>query len=426
MQKPILVVCLLAAVLTAGQVSAQRVEPACNPPGGPPGNTWVSGNIVAHPEKIEPATSSHPRRVFYHIYATDGYIQMPDGSQHYIFGFTDKPVQGEATLPAPTIVADEGDAVYVTMTNLGFKYRPDITDPHTIHLHGIHVIPYFDGFPESSFSVPMGESYRYFFRAEHPGTFMYHCQVEAAEHVTMGMYGPLIIYPKMGRNYAYNDRKTKFDKEYVLLFSELDSRWHYSLENPSFSPEIPQALWTDPKNGPPNFGDWVRVNFRPDYWMINGRAFPDTVCTSPDLPGQLYQSQPMNSLISAKGNQKVLLRFIHMGYQDHPIHAQGVHLTEIAADSELLSDPLVKFTVPIHSGETYDIMVNFDLKQFNQTMPPGSDIPEGAELGPFFSGSPFLKEGAWYWPIHCHDDFHVTNNGTYPGGMMTLFKLTQN
>lgn len=435
MRKLSLLTLLLAAAAIGWPALAQDMEPASSPdssgigvacsPNPSGGFPWVSGNIVASPEKVEPAGRDHPKRVYYHIYATDGYVQMPDGTQHYIFGFTDKPVKGEATLPAPAIVADEGDAVYITMTNLGFKYRPDITDPHTIHLHGLHVIPYFDGFPESSFSVPMGESFQYYFYAAHPGTYMYHCHVEAAEHVTMGMYGPLIIYPKMGRKYAYNDRRTRFDREYVLLFSELDSRWHYALENPSFQPEIPQVLWTDPKNGQPDFANWVRVNFRPDFWLINGRAFPDTINTSEDLPGELYKSQPMNSLIKAKLGDRVLLRFIHMGYQDHPIHAHGVHLTEIASDSEILENPLVKFTVPIHSGETYDVMMDFDPDQFNQIVPRGSDIPPGAELGPFFSGSPFLKDGACYWPIHCHDDYHVTNNGVYPGGMLTLIKLTQ-
>ena len=97
-------------------------------------------------------------------------------------------------------------------------------DPHTIHLHGVHAPNYYDGIPEISFGIPMWNPYatqrmsyqevmkkeniEQLFRAatftyrmycERPGTYMYHCHVEASEHVQMGMYGPMWIYPKQLR-----------------------------------------------------------------------------------------------------------------------------------------------------------------------------------------------------------------------------------
>ena len=86
----------------------------------------------------------------YTVYATDGYVTMPDGNQIYTFGFNDTGIKGQVVFPSPLIWANVGDEVSVTLINLGFRYRPDLTDPHTVHLHGMHVTPFFDGFPESS------------------------------------------------------------------------------------------------------------------------------------------------------------------------------------------------------------------------------------------------------------------------------------
>ena len=187
-------------------------------------------------------------------------------------------LRGTGTVPAPMIWGEVGDRIYITLINLGMKERPDLMDPHTVHIHGGHVATQLDGFPESSFGVPMWMNQNmeppmatYFFQPENPGTLMYHCHVEASEHVQMGMYGALIIYPtkkslakagiiqnKKGkwylndeyqpqipktatnRSFTYNDINTYFDKEYVMLLSDIDSTWHNAVlkpaENLNFNP----------------------------------------------------------------------------------------------------------------------------------------------------------------------------------------------
>ena len=74
----------------------------------------------------------------YTLYATDGWVSMPDGNVMYVFGFNDTGVKGQVQLPAPLIWANLGDEVQINFVNLGFKYRTDLEDPHTVHLHGIH------------------------------------------------------------------------------------------------------------------------------------------------------------------------------------------------------------------------------------------------------------------------------------------------
>lgn len=45
--------------------------------------------------------------------------------------------------------------IYIMLINIGMKYLPNFRDFHTVHMHGAHVVTQLDGFPESSFGVPM-------------------------------------------------------------------------------------------------------------------------------------------------------------------------------------------------------------------------------------------------------------------------------
>jgi len=387
----------------------------------------------------------------YTLYATDGWVTMADGNKVYSFGFNDTGVMGQIMFPAPLIWANVGDTVNVTMTNLGFKYRPDLTDPHTIHLHGMHVTPYFDGFPEGSFGIPMGESFTYRFSPSHEGSFIYHCHVEAVEHVQMGMYGPLVIYSgpptkAYGKNYT---------KEYIWMMSEIDSRWHHSLEPGVPELEVPEILQTWPPIG---FAEWVRVNFRPDYWLVNGMGFPDSIRSGAELPilttdpnDESFVAGIQNGIVVANGNpahsglqqsalldvvpdEHVLLRLINIGFQSHPMHLHGEDYDMLATDGSPYphlqmtgrrgeTAKFEKFTINIGSGETYDALVDFDSMHLcaNLAMePPGGASPFPDETSPLYD-----PNGPLFYPAHCHDDYHVTNQGVYPGGMTTLVKVAR-
>ena len=141
-----------------------------------------------------------------HLAAGDGFIRMADGKELYSFGFND--VTGvaanlavdkgilNAQFPAPTLAFDEGDDVYLTLTNVGMLKRPDLFDPHTVHFHGFpNAAAVFDGVPEASIAINMGFSFTYYYKIMEPGTYMYHCHVEAAEHMQMGMFGNLYVRP---------------------------------------------------------------------------------------------------------------------------------------------------------------------------------------------------------------------------------------
>lgn len=395
------------------------------------------------------ALPAHAATRSYTLYATDGWVTVPDGNVMYVFGFNDTGIMGQVQFPAPMIWANVGDEVLINFVNLGFKYRTDLEDPHTVHLHGIHSVPYHDGFPELSFAIPMGESFTYKFMAHAEGTYMYHCHVEAVEHVQMGMYGPLVIYGGAqtkiyGRNYT---------KEYIWLLSELDSRWHKAMEPGAAELEIPEILQTSPAIG---YAEWLRINYRPDYWMVNGMAFPDTLRTETEMPlvtkdpndasfvaglqNQVFVANGLpahaglqrSAFVDAMPDEPILVRIINMGFQTHALHLHGQHYEIIGTDARPLphlqttgrrggNERYEKFTINIGSGETYDTIVNFDsanlcMSQAQVPQPEASPFP--GETGPFYDPA-----GPYVYAAHCHDDNHVTNQGVYPGGMVAPVKV---
>lgn len=179
---------------------------------------------------IDPVTgqpsgaTTDPNVVCRSITCGDGHVYMgdrdrslvdKDAGDTYIFGFKDvtgvpeglimtrgMPMvpngvpRGGAEFSAPTFFAKEGQDLYLTLTNAGMLERPDLFDAHTVHYHGFpNAAPVFDGEPMASFGINMGSSLTYYYQNVNPGTYMWHCHVEAAEHMQMGMLGNLYILP---------------------------------------------------------------------------------------------------------------------------------------------------------------------------------------------------------------------------------------
>ncbi|MEW5865662.1 MAG: multicopper oxidase domain-containing protein [Bacillota bacterium] len=261
--------------------------------------------------------------------ATDGWIRMPDGTSHYIFGFVDITdvaegyifeYRGKASLPAPLLEVYQQDEIYLTLTNLGMPTRPDLDDSHTVHWHGFpNQIPLWDGVPEASVSVLVGRDFVYYYKPLDPGTYMYHCHFEPVEHIQMGMVGPLIVRPLIEksplyarRKFAYNDPATEFHREYLVFLTELDADPHHLVAT------VQEFDWTE---------------YRPEYWLINGRSYPDSVKPAAD-PGLPWQ--PYTSAIRAYSGEKVLLRFVNLGYQQHSIQVLGISLKVVGQDAQLV------------------------------------------------------------------------------------------
>ena len=312
-----------------------------------------------------------------HLAAGDGFINMADGRLQYMFGFAD--VTGltsdmvmmdgmlAANFPAPTIKVKEGQKLYLTLTNVGMAHRPDLFDPHSVHYHGFpNAAAVFDGVPEASIVINMGSSLTYFYLNAEPGTFLYHCHVEATEHMQMGMLGQLYVTPKQdgtafsdpdgsGRVYtkfAYNDGdgSTGYDVDYPIQIASFDPDFH----DASFNVQpLPFALMKD------------------RYPMLNGRGYPDTVnplelTNTADTEGYpSLPSQKLNALITATKGQKILLRISSLSTTSfHTLSALGIPMKVVGRGARILRGPGGKNlyyntnSVDLGGGEAVDVILD--------------------------------------------------------------------
>jgi FtsP/CotA-like multicopper oxidase with cupredoxin domain len=278
---------------------------------------------------------------------TDGYCRMADGSDQYVFGFIDLAGMPEdtilaeglnhANIPAPTIVMNEGDEVYLNLSNLGMLLRPDLFDPHTVHFHGFpNASTVFDGEPMASFGVRPHSTITYYYHPVDPGTYMYHCHQEATEHMEMGMLGNLAVRPRQNgtsitfngkayNQFAYNDvdGRTGYDVEAMIKYSDMDPIFHRH-------DEIFQ---------PPRF-----AKFEARYFLLNGRGYPDTID-----PAEItnltngYAAQKMNSIITVDrpaGQRTLLIRLINLSIQHFAtVEAPGLTMKIAAKCARLLRGP---------------------------------------------------------------------------------------
>jgi FtsP/CotA-like multicopper oxidase with cupredoxin domain len=391
------------------------------------GDTAVAGTFIQCPGDTDVPSDGIPdgpvfddegerRDIFcQHLTASDGFSTMADSRRLYMFGFanvtgvSEPLVQDAGTLAAassaPSLVLDQGQEVYLTLTNVGMQIRPDLFDPHTVHFHGFpNASVIFDGVPDNSVSVNQGASITYYYNLVEPGTFMYHCHVEATEHMQMGMMGNLYVRPAQnklmdgtvlgthvhsnpdnnnpldpthpadddpldGDKYVYNDGdgETLYDVEYPIQISSWDGEFHQASEDVQ---PLPFAEMLD------------------NYGLINGRGYPETAdargLTFPSTPGSganpgntaspsghLETSQPVSSLITVyKATEpKVLLRMSNLSITNFFTVATtlGVPMKVVGNDQRLLrgggkadGENFMYETnsVMMGGGETVDVLID--------------------------------------------------------------------
>ena len=203
----------------------------------------------------------------------DTIITLVDKQTFHVFAFNGQ-------VPGPLLHVTEGDDLEIEVEN-------NTTLPHTVHWHGMFQRGSWknDGVPDTTQpAIAPGETFTYRFKAEPSGTMWYHCHVNVNEHVAMrGMWGPLIVDPK-----DPPPIEKEVTKDYVMMFSSWVSSW---------------------ANKPGHGG---LPGDEPDYFTINGKAFPDT--------------QPLQ----IKKGDVVRIRLIGAGEETHSIHIHG-HDFEIYA-----------------------------------------------------------------------------------------------
>ncbi len=347
-------------------------------------NVQCPGDIDGDAVWNSPGESQPPNTVCKHFIAGDGFAVMADGSELYTFGFGDRTgtpptdVISSGILnnewPGPTIELEEGQEFYLSLTNVGTTMRPDLFDPHTVHFHGFpNAASVFDGVPEVSVSINMGGTLTYYYNIVEPGTYLYHCHVEATEHMEMGMLANLFVHPKQdftgclndqgvsngncgpaGRasggsgGYTYNDGDgtTAWDVEKAIQLGGFDSYFHE--EHIAVQP-LPFST------------------LESDYPQLNGRGYPDTVKVGdlPAPPSGDLPTQKLDSAITVLAGQKLLLRISNVGLDRFwTLTAPGLTMKQVGTGARHMRGPdgknLYVESASINSGggESMDVLID--------------------------------------------------------------------
>lgn len=337
----VLLVALLGYSLGAAFSNGSAASPTTSPSsssGSSMSGMSSSGGTSATTSNVPNATQNYGNQP-----AT--YVVDPDGAKHFTFTAQQvmwEPLKGQrvlawtlnGTVPGPMIHVTAGDHVRITIIN-------HFPEPTAIHWHGLEVQTENDGVPPLGMKpIEPGKSYTYDYTIhdEDAGTHWYHSHYDDLKQVGGGLYGAFIIDPRPG------------------------------------TPQAAAAVHTD-------LDETIFIGSLGPYYVMNGKSFPDT--------------QP----IEVKHGQTVRLRLIGSdAIMMHPMHLHGHTFSIISEDGHMLANPILKDTVQVAPGESYDVT-------FTAWAAPGS-----------------------MYPFHCHILSHVMNpgqTGSEMGGLIMLLKYAK-
>lgn len=246
-------------------------------------------------------------------------------------------------VPGPRLVITEGDRVRIDVTN-------NLPESTTVHWHGLILPNAMDGPAEvTQAPIETGQAYSYEFVALQSGTFFYHSHDHVDRQQALGLYGALIIEP------ATPEPLLEADHEVVVQLQE------WLLREGLTFPAMPMD------GGQPN------------YFTINGRAYPAT------------------DRVQMRVGETLKVRFIgsNNGFIN-PMHVHGGPFLVVARDGITLPEP-ARFeadTINVGPGQRFDVIWT--------ALNPG------------------------LWLIHCHIGHHTTNNNTETdggGGLMMVVEV---
>lgn len=223
--------------------------------------------------------------------------QWPIFADNYVTAWT-----YNGMVPGPLIRVTEGDKVRIIVKNT-------LSEPTTIHWHGIEVPNAMDGIPDmTQDAIQPGDSFTYEFTAKPEGTFWYHSHYNSDKQISVGLSGAFIIDPLV-------EETSKPDIDQVLMLNE----WRL-IDGQTYA-----AMPATGMDG--------------NYFTINGKSYPDT------------------QTLDVKVGQKVRLRFIGSGQMIHPMHLHGFAFKVVATDGYAVPEAaqLTKDTISVAPGERYDI-----------------------------------------------------------------------
>jgi CopA family copper-resistance protein len=250
-------------------------------------------------------------------------------------------------IPAPILRWREGDTVTLAVSNR-------LSEPTSIHWHGIRAPSPMDGVPGLSFpGIAPGETYVYRFPVHQSGTYWYHSHSGFQEQT--GVYGPLVIEPKAGY-------PQPFDRDYVVFLSDWsDTSPDTIVSNLKFQSDYYNSrqrtagtFFEDvAKNG---FAatvvdrlEWGRMRMSPtDILDVSGATYTYLINGHPPAANWTALFRP---------GERVRLRFINGSSMSiFDVRIDGLPMTVVQADgNDVMPVTVDEFRISV--AETYDVIV---------------------------------------------------------------------
>jgi len=333
-----------------------------------------------HPQVIRPAAAGAVdyREIEMNIQLV--HHEIVPGYSFHVLGFN-------GGVPGPEIRLREGEWVKVYFTN-----QTELL--HTIHWHGVDLQYENDGVPYATQQPVMpNQTFEYRFQAIPAGTRFYHCHFGTLLHMQHAMHGALIIEPDkdpIKEEFGYT-------RDYTLVLEAFDTNFARQELNVMLE-RMKQRLWLMSKgelepetlavfDSLEEMYEAMDRGWAPPYLpnRNQGRSAAQIDYNFFAINGKGY---PLTEKLLIKRGETIRVRLINGGGLTHNMHLHGHQFWKVADDGNLLYAPVRMNTVAVGPGKTADIVI------------------EGYNPG--------------YWTFHDHDTSRVTNNGMYPGGMLTL------
>ncbi|MCW2876132.1 MAG: ferroxidase [Sphaerisporangium sp.] len=278
-----------------------------------------------------PASPASAANVSIDLCASAGTLTLPGPVTANIWGYALAGSGGSCagvtpSVPGPVLSVDQGDAVSIVVHNT-------LTTPVSLEVPGLALGQ------GAGVSAPAGGTATATFTASAPGTYLYQ---GTERQLPMGLYGALVVRPPAAGQ-AYGSATTAYDREALLVLSAID---------PAF-------------NAAPATADLY--HYAPKFWLINGKAYPDTDPVHGVAPGT-----------------KVLLRYLNAGFDNTSMRLLGAYERVLARDARPLANPFDATAETIPAGGTEDAVVTipasgtrFPLynRQLHQTMLTFIQVP---------------------------------------------------
>ena len=284
--------------------------------------------------------------------------------------------------PSPTIRVEQGDKVYITLENTHYL-------PHTIHLHGVdhpwQNVQSGDNDGVEEHAVFPGTSHTYEIKPRHTGSMLYHCHVQTAQHLMMGLSGLFVVEENQPNNWVQTFNigagkvrhpsvgvKKTFNQEYDLFYQSIDKRLSSIIQNTN-DPRLVSKRMSREFNMTESFEN---------YFMLNGRSFPYTL---------------RDGMIVVQENEKVKLRMANMQKTTAAIHFHGHKATITAYDGvdQLPGTQTTRDVFDLAPAQRIDLLLNTENNGLN-------------------------SYGPGLWMFHDHAVTATTTDGMEPGGNMAI------